>query len=225
MRVLVVEDELLVRESLALALRFEGYEVSVAGDGLDALISVRTERPDAVLLDVMMPRLDGFETCAQLRADGHAVPVLLLTAVDSAEGRARAVTAGADGYVVKPYDFGDVLSRLRDLLELHRAGPAELRFADFTLHLATRQLSRGARVVELAPLECRILEALFRQPSEPLSRSALFERVWGYDFGGESKILDAYLTTLRAKLSRLAAVGILQLTPSGYALEAQPPAA
>jgi two-component system response regulator MprA len=218
MHVLVVDDELLVRESLALALRAHGHTVSVAADGVGALERVGTDRPDAVLLDVMMPRLDGLQACERLRADGYTLPILLLTAVDSAEAQAHARVVGADEYLVKPFDFDDVLARLERLFDQPRLGPVELRFADLTLHPGTRMLRRGTRSVELATLECRILEALLRHPGHALTRPALFERMWGYDFGGDSKILDVYLATLRSKLALIAATGILHITSSGYAL-------
>jgi two-component system response regulator MprA len=218
MHVLVVDDEVLVRESLALALRAEGYTVSLAADGLDALEQVAAGRPDAVVLDIMMPRLDGLQTCQRLRAGGHTLPVMLLTAVDSTESRSRARMAGADEYLVKPFDFDDVLARLERLLDQPRPGARELHFADLTLHPDTRRLRRGTRTVELAVLECRILEALLRHPTHALSRPALFERMWGYDFGGDSRILDAYLGSLRAKLGLIGATGVLDATASGYAL-------
>jgi two-component system response regulator MprA len=208
MRVLVVDDEPGVRESVSGALRFAGYEVSVAENGLAALDLVRLERPDAIVLDLMMPRMDGLETCRTLRAEGHRLPVLMLTARDGAPDRAAGLTAGADDYLVKPFALPELLARLRALMTLSPLVDG------LSLHAATRVLTREGRAVTLSPTECRVVAAFLDHPSRPLNRDALFEYVWGYDFGGGSPILDPYLTSLDRKLTALGYR--LAATPDGY---------
>jgi two-component system response regulator MprA len=196
MHVLVVDDEAGVRETLSRALLLDGYQVSVADDGLSALDLVRTERLDAIVIDVMMPRMDGLETCRLLRAEGHRLPVLMLTALDSAPDRAAGLTAGADDYLAKPFSLRELLARLGALLR--RPAPVD----GLTLHPAGRLLRRDRREVTLSPTEYRIVAAFLDSPGQPLGRTALFEHVWGYDFGG-SAILDTYLASLGRKLAAL----------------------
>ena len=206
MRVLVVDDEPGVRESVSGALRFAGYDVSVAGDGVAALDLVRTEHPDAMVLDLMMPRMDGLATCRALRAEGHRLPVLMLTARDSERDRDAGLTAGADDYLVKPFAVAELVARLRALVR--RAPPGGL-----ALRPAGRLLVREARRVTLSPTEYRIVEALLERPGLPVSRAALLDRVWGYDFGG-SAVLEAYLESVAR---RLAAIGCgLAASPDGW---------
>jgi two-component system, OmpR family, response regulator MprA len=210
-RVLVVDDEPGVRESVSGALRFAGYDVSVAGDGVAALDLVRTEHPDAMVLDLMMPRMDGLATCRALRAEGHRLPVLMLTARDSERDRDAGLTAGADDYLVKPFAVAELVARLRALVR--RAPPGGL-----TLRPADRLLVREGRRVALSPTEYRIVEALLEPPGLPVSRAALLDRVWGYDFGG-SAVLEAYLESVAR---RLAAIGCgLAASPDGWRITAQ----
>jgi two-component system response regulator MprA len=210
MRVLVVDDEPGVRESVSGALRFAGYEVSVADNGLAALDLVRTEPLDALVLDLMMPRMDGLETCRTLRAEGHRLPVLMLTARDSAPDRAAGLTAGADDYLVKPFALPELLDRLHALIR-----PAGRDGLD--LHPVSRALSRDGDQVTLSPTEYRIMATFLEHPGLPLTREDLFEHVWGYDFGGGSLILDPYLTLLDRKLGSLGCG--LSATPDGYQLK------
>jgi two-component system response regulator MprA len=199
-RVLVVDDEPGVRESVSGALRFAGYDVSVADDGVAALDLVRTEHPDAMVLDLMMPRMDGLATCRALRAEGHRLPVIMITARDSERDRDAGLTAGADDYLVKPFAVGELVARLRALVR--RASPGGLSGGlpgGLALRAAGRLLIREARRVTLSPTEYRIVEALLERP---VSRAALLDRVWGYDFGG-SAVLEAYLGSVARKLEAL----------------------
>jgi len=201
MRILVVDDEPAVRDSLRRALRLEGYEVELAGDGHEALERLEHDGVDAVVLDVSMPRLDGLEACRRLRNAGMSVPVLMLTARDEVADRVAGLDAGADDYVVKPFALEELLARLRALLR--RAAPAgagdELRFADLVLDPSTREVSRGGEPIELTRTEFSLLELFLLNPRQVLTRSLIFERVWGYDFGFGSNSLDVYIGYLRRK--------------------------
>jgi two-component system, OmpR family, response regulator MprA len=200
MRVLVVDDEPAVRQALDRALRFEGYETEMAGDGLGAL-SAMAERPaDAVVLDVAMPRVDGLEVCRRLRASGDPTPILLLTARVSVSERVAGLDAGADDYLVKPFALEELLARLRALLR--RSAPPDdevLRFADLSLDPATREVSRGERSIELTRTEFLLLELLLRNARQVLPREVIFDRVWGYDFGANSNSLEVYIGYRRRK--------------------------
>ncbi|NJC69042.1 response regulator transcription factor [Planosporangium thailandense] len=210
MRVLVVDDEPGVRESVSGALRFAGYEVGVAGNGVTALELVRTQRPDAVVLDLGMPQPDGLETCRMLRAEGHQLPVLMLTTRDNTPDHAAGLIAGVDDCLMKPFALTELLTRLQALVR--RPPPAD----GLTLHPAGRLLRRAGREVALNPTECRIASALLANPGQPLDRSELLQHVWGYDFGGGSMILDPYLASLDRKLATLGCR--LAHTPGGYVL-------
>ncbi|MBO0839925.1 MAG: response regulator transcription factor [Sciscionella sp.] len=201
MRVLVVDDELAVRESIGRSLRFEGYQVALAAHGEQALHLLAMQRPDVVVLDVVMPLLDGVETCRRLRATGDRTPVLMLTARRSVGDRVAGLDAGADDYLVKPFELEELLARLRALLR--RAEPSNgnlLSFADLTLDVDARNATRGARTIELTRTECELLAVLMRNPRRVVSRSSLFTNVWGYDFGTRSNSLDVYIGYLRRKL-------------------------
>jgi two-component system, OmpR family, response regulator MprA len=206
MRILVVDDEQAVRESLERTLRFEGYEVTVAGDGAEALERVEQDRPDAVVLDVLMPRLDGLETCRRLRARGDSVAVLLLTARDGVADRVTGLDVGADDYLVKPFALEELLARLRALLRRAAAGGASsggeadrLEFADLRLDLGTREVRRGGRTLELTRTEYQLLELFLRHPRQVLTRSLILDRVWGFDFETSSNSLEVYVGHLRRK--------------------------
>ncbi|MCW2503749.1 MAG: transcriptional regulator [Actinomycetia bacterium] len=206
-RVLVVDDEPAVRDSLTRTLRFEGYEVAEAADGVDALAVVQSGHPDLLVLDVMMPRMDGLETCRRLRSAQVYVPVLMLTARDSVGDRVSGLDAGADDYLVKPFALQELLARVRALLRRSQlatpAGepdPAALTFADLSLNPSTREVHRGGRPIELTRTEFSMLEAFLRNPRLVLTRTQLFELVWGYDFGPGSNSLDVYVGYLRRKL-------------------------
>jgi two-component system response regulator MprA len=201
MRVLVVDDEPAVRESLSRSLRFEGYQVELAGDGYSALDALRAGHHDLVILDVMMPGLDGLETCRRLRVTGDRVPVLMVTARRTVGDRVVGLDAGADDYVVKPFAPEELLARVRALLR--RADPGEheaLTFADLTLDPDNRSVLRGDRVIELTKTEFDLLAVLLQSATRVVTRSVLFTEVWGYDFGTKSNSLDVYIGYLRRKL-------------------------
>ena len=202
MRILVVDDDRAVRESLRRSLAFNGYEVDLAADGADALTQVAAVHPDAVVLDVMMPRVGGLEACRRLRADGDDVPILVLTARDSVADRVAGLDAGADDYLVKPFALEELLARLRALLRRSAAGATEpevLTFADLTLDPTTREVTRGGREIRLTRTEHSLLELFLRHPRQVLTRDRILEEVWGYDFPTTANSLEVYVGYLRRK--------------------------
>jgi len=201
MRILVVDDERAVRDSLRRALELEGYEIELAGDGREALYRLGSDaQPDAIILDVLMPGLDGLEVCKRIRATGNAVPVLMLTARDAVENRVEGLDAGADDYVTKPFALEELLARVRALIRRSTDGSDEkLRFADLELDPGTREVRRAGEPIELTRTEFSLLELFMRNPRQVLTRSIIFERVWGYDFGFASNSLDVYIGYLRRK--------------------------
>jgi two-component system, OmpR family, response regulator MprA len=199
MRILVVDDERPVREALDRALRLEGYEVDTAADGQEALLAVAKRGVDAVVLDVLMPVLDGLETCRMLRRQDNRTPVLMLTARHEVSDRVAGLDAGADDYLVKPFALEELLARLRALLRRTSGGDGPLSFADLTLDPGTREVSRGGRPIELTRTEFLLLELFLRNPRQVLTRDVIFDRVWGYDFGPASNSLEVYVGYLRRK--------------------------
>jgi two-component system response regulator MprA len=201
MRILVVDDEQAVREALDRALRLEGYEVDLAGDGSEALALIAKRPPDAVVLDLMMPQINGLEVCRRLRAGGDRTPVLILTARDGVSDRVTGLDAGADDYVVKPFALEELLARLRALVRRSLPGSDNqtLRFADLTLDRSSYQVRRGDREVDLTRTEFQLLELFMLHPRQVLTRSVIFERVWEYDFGPTSNSLTVYMGYLRSK--------------------------
>ena len=201
MKILVVDDERAVRESLRRALELEGYEIELAADGREALERLEAEsQPDALILDVLMPGVDGLEVCRRLRRTGSHLPVLMLTARDAVENRVAGLDAGADDYVTKPFALEELLARIRALLRRTTNGAGEvLRFADLELDPGTREVRRGGELIELTRTEFSLLELFLRNPRQVLTRSIIFERVWGYDFGYGSNSLDVYVGYLRRK--------------------------
>jgi two-component system, OmpR family, response regulator MprA len=201
MRVLVVDDERAVRDSLRRALELEGYDVELAADGEEALERLaQNGEPDAVVLDILMPRMDGLEVCRRLRREGHRLPVLMLTARDEVENRVAGLDAGADDYVTKPFALEELLARLRALLRRTTSGSGEvLHFADLELDPKTREVRRAGEPIELTRTEFSLLELFLLNPRQVLTRSVIFERVWGYDFGFSSNSLDVYIGYLRRK--------------------------
>lgn len=200
--ILVVDDERAVRESLRRALELEGYAVELASDGEEALVRLEREPlPDAVVLDILMPGLDGLEVCRRLRADAVTVPVLMLTARAEIDSRVAGLDAGADDYLSKPFALAELLARLRALLRRAGNGHGQdvLRFADLSLDPGTREVARGGDPIELTRTEFSLLELFLRNPRQVLTRSLIFERVWGYDFGPTSNSLDVYVGYLRRK--------------------------
>ena len=201
MRILVVDDEPSVRDALDRALRMDGYKVQLAADGREALDALAHQPPDAIVLDVLMPEPDGLEVCRRLRAAGDRTPVLMLTARDAVPDRVRGLDAGADDYLVKPFALEELGARLRALLR-RTGGPTEekLRHAGLELDPAGHTVTRDGRPVELTRTEFLLLELLLRHPRQVLTRSQIFEHVWGYDFGPTSNSLEVYVGYLRRKL-------------------------
>ncbi len=219
MRILVVDDERAVRESLRRALALEGYEVDLAADGEEALESVRRAEPDALILDVLMPGVDGLQVSRQLRRAGSKVPILMLTARDAVENRVEGLDAGADDYVTKPFALEELLARVRALLRRTNGGEEVLRFADVELDPTTRQVTRAGKAVELTRTEFALLELFMLNPRQVLTRSVIFERVWGYDFGYASNSLDVYIGYLRRKTETGGRPRLIQTVRGvGYAL-------
>ena len=201
MKILVVDDERAVRESLRRALELEGYDVGLAVDGGDALEKLEAEaQPDAIILDVLMPGTDGLEVSRTLRRSGSRVPVLMLTARAEVGDRVAGLDAGADDYLTKPFALEELLARLRALLRRTADGSGEtLQFADLELDPGTREVKRGGEPIELTRTEFSLLELFLMNPRQVLTRSGIFERVWGYDFGFASNSLDVYIGYLRRK--------------------------
>jgi two-component system, OmpR family, response regulator MprA len=202
MKILVVDDERAVRDSLRRALELEGYDVQLAADGGEAIerLAADNGQPDAVVLDVLMPGMDGIEVCRHLRRTGNTTPVLMLTARDAVGDRVAGLDAGADDYLVKPFALEELLARVRALLRRSTPGPQEvLSFADVELIPSRREVTRADEPIELTRTEFNLLELFLRNPRQVLTRSVIFERVWGYDFGFASNSLDVYIGYLRRK--------------------------
>ncbi len=180
-------------------LSLERYEVELAADGAEALDRLADSPPDAIVLDVAMPRIDGLEVCRRLRATGDRTPVLMLTARDAIDDRVEGLDAGADDYLVKPFALRELRARLRALLRRTERGPELMRYADLTLDPGAREVWRGERRIELSRTEFSLLELFMRHPRQVLTRSQIFEAVWGYDFGATSNALGVYMGYLRRK--------------------------
>jgi len=222
-KILVVDDERAVRESLRRALELEGYEIELAADGQEALQRLDANgegQPDAVILDVLMPVIDGLDVCRRIRRSGNRVPVLMLTARDEIENRVAGLDAGADDYVTKPFALEELVARVRALLRRTSASEDELlRFADLELDPGTREVRRGADLIELTRTEFALLELFMTNPRQVLTRSIIFERVWGYDFGFASNSLDVYIGYLRRKTEAGGKPRLIQTVRGvGYAL-------
>ena len=210
--VLVVDDEPAVRDSLARSLTFEGYQVSLAADGIEAMERIAADHPNVVVLDVLMPRRDGLTTCRRLRADGDMVPVLMLTARDTVGDRVTGLDVGADDYLVKPFDLEELLARLRALLRRSALTTAEapaesaggetgatLSFDDLAMNTTTREVWRGDQRIELTRTEYALLELFLAHPRQVLTRAQILKAVWGFDFEPASNSLDVYMMYLRRK--------------------------
>ena len=228
MRILVVDDDRAVRESLRRSLAFNGYTVDLAEDGVEALEAIASERPDALVLDVMMPRLDGLEVCRQLRSTGDDLPILVLTARDSVSERVSGLDAGADDYLPKPFALEELLARLRALLR--RTGPedagdgAVMTFADLTLDPSTREVHRGNRPISLTRTEFSLLEMLIANPRRVLTRSRILEEVWGFDFPTSGNALEVYVGYLRRKTEAEGEPRLIHTVRGvGYVLRETPP--
>jgi two-component system, OmpR family, response regulator MprA len=221
MRVLIVDDDRSLREALRRALLLGGYETVSAATGQEALTQVADAAPDALVLDIGLPDLDGLEVCRRLRADGNRVPVLILTARDAIEDRIGGLDAGADDYLVKPFDVGELKARLRALLRRtgNEESPGVLTFDELQLDAVRHGVIVGEEFVELTRTEYQLLELLMRNPRRVLSHNLIYERVWGYDFGPASNALRVYVGYLRRKLQDAGARPLLHTVRGvGYVL-------
>ena len=219
-RILVVEDDRRIRDLLRRGLIFEGYSVDTAEDGETALRVARETPPDAVILDIMLPKLDGLEVCRRLRSASN-VPILMLTAHDSVSDRVTGLDAGADDYLVKPFAFDELMARLRALFRRHRMeiAPDVYRYSDLELNPRTRQVFRAGQLIELTAKEFDLLELFLRHPGQVLTREMIYEHIWDYDFGGESNIIEVYVRYLRTKLEANGGPRLIQTVRGvGYAL-------
>ena len=201
MRILVVDDEPAVRDAVQRALKLESYQVDTAMDGAEALRSLAVSPPDLMILDLLMPRIDGLEVCLRLRAAGDPTPVLMLTARDSVANRVEGLDAGADDYLVKPFALDELLARVRALLR--RSSPEGgqlLKFSDLSMDTVSREVKRGNRPIELTRTEFLLLELFLNNPRRVLTREIILDRVWGFDFGPESNSLEVYIGYLRKKM-------------------------
>jgi two-component system response regulator MprA len=220
MRILVVDDDPEIVSFLKRGLTFEGYSVETAGDGAEALAKIREREPDLVILDVMMPGMDGIEVARRLR-QASAIPILMLTAKGTVADRVAGLDSGADVYLVKPFAFDELLARMRSLLR--RTQPVEgevLRFMDLSLNTVTREVMRGSDAIDLTAQEFNLLELFLRHPRQVLKRDMIYEKVWGYDFGGESNVIEVYMRYLRSKLEAAGQPRLIQTVRGvGYVLK------
>jgi DNA-binding response OmpR family regulator len=218
--ILAIEDEAKLAAFIELELKYEGYHVTVASDGLSGLKAAREHHPDLVILDWMLPGMSGLEVCRRLRATGDRVPVILLTAKDDISDRVAGLDAGADDYVVKPFSIEELLARVRAQVRRHsEPDPDRLQFSDLSLNRRTREVFRGDRAIELTAKEFDLLEYLIAHPRQVLSRDRILENVWGYDFMGDSNIIEVYVRYLRLKLEAQAEKRLIQTVRGvGYVL-------
>ncbi len=226
-KLLVVEDEPNIRELLSTSLRFAGFEVHTAGDGATALKLAESERPDLLVLDVMLPDMDGFAVTRRLRDQGRQMPVLFLTARDGTDDKVMGLTVGGDDYVTKPFSLEEVVARIRAVLRRTAGFSGEdvgrLAFADLDLDEDSHEVRRAGRVVDLSPTEFKLLRYLMLNPNRVLSKSQILDHVWDYDFRGESGIVESYISYLRRKVDADAAVPLIHTRRGvGYVLRLPP---
>jgi two-component system OmpR family response regulator len=221
-RLLVVDDEPDIVELLSASLRFAGFQVSTAASGQEALTLAATFRPDLVILDVMMPGLDGFSVLSRLRGEGHQVPVLFLTARDATEDKVRGLTTGADDYVTKPFSLSEVIARIGAVLRRARAGveapDGRLVFADLQLDDDTHEVWKAGHLVSLSPTEFKLLRYFMTNPKRVLSKAQILDHVWNYDFNGEANVVEAYVSYLRRKIDTTEPRLLHTLRGVGYVL-------
>jgi len=220
-RVLVVDDEPNITDLVATALGYEGFEIATAATGREALDQVASFRPHLVVLDVMLPDVDGFEVARRLRQEGRRVPILFLTARDATEDKVRGLTLGGDDYVAKPFSLAELLARVRAVLRRVQEGSegsSRLAFADLELDEETREVFRGATAIELTPTEFKLLRYLMLNPRRVLSKAQILDHVWEYDFGGDANVVETYISYLRKKIDTLGPPLIHTLRGAGYSM-------
>jgi two-component system OmpR family response regulator len=219
-RVLVVDDELNIAELLSAALRYAGFEPAMAGSGREALAAFDRFRPDALILDVMLGDVDGFEVARRLRARGAAAPIVFLTARDTTEDVVRGLTLGGDDYVTKPFSVEELIARVRTILRRAgmAAGDGRMAFADLELDEDTREVHRGGKPIELTDTEFRLLRYLMVNPRRALTRAQILDHVWQYDFGGDGRVLETYISYLRKKVDAEGPPLIHTIRGVGYSL-------
>lgn len=223
---LVVEDEPNIRELLATSLRFAGFDVSVAADGASALASAAERHPDLVVLDVMLPDMDGFEVTRRLRESGRKLPIVFVTARESVEDKITGLTVGGDDYVTKPFSLEEVVARIRAVLRRTHGDdedhPATLRFHDIELDDDSHEVRRAGRVIDVSPTEFKLLRYLMQNPNRVLSKAQILDNVWDYDFRGESGIVESYISYLRRKIDTTEPSLIQTKRGIGYVLRLPP---
>jgi len=223
-RVLVVDDEPNITDLVAMALRYEGFDVDVAATGRAAVEAARSKPSSLMILDVMLPDIDGFEVARQLSLSGHRLPILFLTARDATEDKVRGLTIGGGDYVTKPFSPGELLARVHAILR-RSAGASEtnrLEFADLVMDLDTQEVWRGDEPVELTATEYRLLRYLMLNPRRVLTRSQILDHVWDYDFGGDARVLETYISYLRKKVDTVEPHLIHTVRGTGYSLRLPP---
>ncbi len=222
-RILIIEDDPAILKVLQRGLAYEGYTVDIATDGRTGLNLAHDHHPDLVILDWMLPGMDGLEVCRRLRLQG-GIPILMLTAKDTIQDRVQGLDAGADDYIVKPFNLDELTARMRALLRRTQTERNQVyQFADLTMDTSSRQVTRGKRLVSLTAKEYELLELFLRHPRQVLTREVIFDRVWGYDFGGESNVLEVYIRYLRQKLEAEDEQRLIHTVRSvGYVLRENP---
>jgi two-component system response regulator MprA len=220
--VAIVDDDAAIRTALGRALRMENYDVELFDDGTSALKAIQLRAPDAIVLDLQLPDIDGLEICRRIRRSGDATPILMLTARDAVNDRVAGLDVGADDYLVKPFDLAELLARLRALLRRHNVldgDGAVLRFEDLSLNPQTREVHRGTRAVELTKIEFDLLELFLHHPRQVLTRDQILDLVWGYNFDSGTNSLAVYIGYLRRKLEEASEPRLIQTVRGvGYAL-------
>jgi two-component system, OmpR family, response regulator len=222
-RVLVVDDEPNIAEVISMALRYQGFTVETAGDGTSALRAASNFKPHLIVLDIMLPDMEGFEVARRLGAQRAQIPIIFLTARDATEDKVRGLTTGGDDYVTKPFSLEELVARIRAILRragLSEADAGRLLFEDLELDEETREVSRAGRAIELSATEYRLLHYLMLNPRRVLTRGQILDHVWDYDFGGDGRVLETYISYLRKKLKPHGAPLIHTVRGVGYALRA-----
>jgi two-component system OmpR family response regulator len=223
-RAVVVDDEDSLTDLLSMALRYEGWDVRTAADGQHALTTVREFRPDVIVLDIMLPDIDGMSVLTRLRADGLQTPILFLTAKDSVDDRVAGLTVGGDDYVTKPFSLEELVARLRGLIRrsamtIATTGDSVLEVGDLTLDEESYEVRRGGTLIELTATEFELLRFLMRNPRRVLSKAQILDRVWSYDFGGRSSVVELYISYLRKKVDSLGPAMIHTVRGFGYMIK------